>query len=541
MISPGLDAPKTFYRQAGGNFVSASGDGDVLTQAGSPVTGIINRRLYYPVTVTYTDRDGSTRTFPYLDSSSLIDLSSSPNIASLLSHKALPLTTWNFPTGVKITAQYYNLVAAPDVIGLYSVKNNLGASIVADPAPDIGSATRQPRCVYENSRYHLEWLPARDATVHYTTSGGQTFVVNMGAQQAWNPVNDRFEFYCSNTGRPYWSDGGDGGGPVNQYLTGQTYPLSVTDSAGGTWKLVHGLIADSNPLYFGGYYALSEVYLASDANNPALSIGRGVDANVRTVTDRNGQNWSYFTSAYRFETLSPEQAAVSPANGSVSYFDRWGSAARLVDPLLRVTTIDYDDRGREIQRTFPEGNSELTAYDARNNVTSKTQRGKPGSGLADLVTLAGYVGAASAVTCSNLVTCNKVALVRDPLAHRTSYTWDTTTGLLLTQTSGLNSAGSACLIAATSGGCPQVTYNYSSFAGTDGSNFSLLSSKIEQIDGATARTTSYGYDTANHFVMKEQVLDAGTGTLNLRTCAKYDALGNIISLTKPRGTGATCP
>jgi len=33
-------------------------------QTGAPVAGIINRRLYYPVSFTLTDRDGSNPRYP---------------------------------------------------------------------------------------------------------------------------------------------------------------------------------------------------------------------------------------------------------------------------------------------------------------------------------------------------------------------------------------------------------------------------------------------------------------------------------------------
>ncbi len=536
VVTPGLDKQKTFYRQAGGNFVSADADGEVLAQTGVPITGIINRRLYHPVTVNYTDGGGSIRTYPHaLAGSSLTSVISSPNIAGLFSPKSLRLSTWSFPTGVKISTLYYNTLAAPDVVGLYSVTNNLGASIIADPGPDSGSGTRQPVCTNNgNNNDTLTWLPARPATTHYKTSGNVSFTVTMGAQVIYNPTNINFEYGC-NHGQAF-ADFGDFHKPVTAYY-GTSNVISSTDSAGATWAYGLTRVGETNPYYYGGYVVLDRLYKASNTTNPALTLSYGQDANVRSLTDLNGKSWTYYSSQFRSETLSPTQAAANPANGAAVYYDRWGQGIRSVDPLLRTTSTRYNDFGRVVETYAPEGNSEQIDYDVRGNIVQRTQHAKPGTGLPDLVTKTGYVGGPTLATCSSLTTCNKPAYVIDALDHRISYSWDATHGQLLTASSGLNAAGT-CLLAG--GTCPVTTIGYGSFAGTAplGGTLYLPISKQEPIAAGSTTTTSFEYDSANKFAMKGQVVD--NGGLALRTCYKFDAAGRLIAKTDPNAGLTSC-
>jgi hypothetical protein len=133
-------------------------------------------------------------------------------------------------------------------------------------------------------------------------------------------------------------------------------------------------------------------------------------------------------------------------------------------------------------------------------------------------------------------TCNKPSYVVDPKGNRTNYTWDATHGGLLTETSGLNSAG-GCALAG--GVCPVTTYGYTAFAGTDGASFYLLTSKQELISSGVTTTTTYEYDASNHWALKSSVADSGG--LSVRSCYKFDATGNLISITTPRAGLTSCP
>ncbi len=106
------------------------------------------------------------------------------------------------------------------------------------------------------------------------------------------------------------------------------------------------------------------------------------------------------------------------------------------DPLSHVTSRTYDASGRLSTVTFPEGNSVQYGYDTRGNVTLVTHVAKAGSGLANIVTSAGYD-----TTCANPVTCNQPNWTRDALGAQTDYTYDATHGGVLTVTAPAPTAG----------------------------------------------------------------------------------------------------
>jgi hypothetical protein len=147
-----------------------------------------------------------------------------------------------------------------------------------------------------------------------------------------------------------------------------------------------------------------------------------------------------------------------------------------------------------------------------------------------------------AAQCSNIKTCNKPLYTIDARGYRTNFTYcapsnsDCTidTGQVRRITSGLSDGGNCTLGTV----CPEATYGYSPFTGSDGATFYLLTSKIERINATQSTTTTYAYDTSNKFVLREVVADAGG--LNLRTCFKFDASGNLLSKTAPKAGLTTC-
>lgn len=153
------------------------------------------------------------------------------------------------------------------------------------------------------------------------------------------------------------------------------------------------------------------------------------------------------------------------------------------------------------------------------------------------MTTTAYVEASNVWTCVNDKVCNKPSYVIDPRGYRTSYTWSTTHGELLSEVKGLDASGSCSM---SSGVCPTSTYGYTAVTGVDGATFYLLTSRQDKIDAATTTTTTWAYNnSAGKFTLKEQVVDSGA--LALRTCFKFDSTGNLVSKTEPRAGLATCP
>lgn len=196
------------------------------------------------------------------------------------------------------------------------------------------------------------------------------------------------------------------------------------------------------------------------------------------------------------------------------------------DELGRVTSYDYTADGWNITRiTRPEGDYTEYTLDARDNVTRITRVGKVGSGLTSTFTSAVFPA-----TCSNRLTCNKPSARLDARGAQTDFVYDPTHGGTLTET------GPAPTVGATR---PVITYTYGTAAGSDGTTLYRLSSKTEKIDATTSATTTYSYDAIHRMAPKEMVVSSGVD--NLRTCFKYDKVGNLISQTEPRAGLSSCP
>jgi hypothetical protein len=84
-----------------------------------------------------------------------------------------------------------------------------------------------------------------------------------------------------------------------------------------------------------------------------------------------------------------------------------------------------------------------------------------------------------------------------------------------------------------------IDYEYGTFTGVSGETFYLLTAKVEKIGTTQTLRTEYEYDPANKFVLKSLVVDPGG--LALRSCFKFDNVGNLISKTEPSAGLASCP
>jgi YD repeat-containing protein len=235
---------------------------------------------------------------------------------------------------------------------------------------------------------------------------------------------------------------------------------------------------------------------------------------------------------------------------AVTYLDDLRRSTQSINPLGFSGFNVYNDAGQLVRAIAPEGDAVEYLYDARGNKTRECRIAKGrvtwsslpdpkvaqcNATLGDLVSSVTYVEGPTLrmEQCVNLKTCNKPASIVDPNGHRTDYSWSGTHGGLLTEAQGLNPAG-ACAVA---GGCPLITYGYAAFTGTDGAVFYRVTSKTEKIDAATSTVTTYAYDPANKFQLISRTIDSGG--LNLRTCGRYDGVGNLVSMSDPRQ--GTCP
>lgn len=541
-LTLGLDGDKSFYLQGDQTFRSSKADGESLTVQGAPSIGIIDRWIYTNTAATYTDSRGTIRSYARVPPPSGWDLSS-PGLEGPYTRKSAYLTTWIFPSGIKITASYNNPVATPQTFSLNSVSNSLARSITMS---------------YLNYGYNylyycdtmggpVQRSPGSNSKITFITSGGQqaSFITapqtirTIPAGYFYNKLDNFIE--NADTGLGLSCPPNSLTPPIGT-ISVPFAPLTSSVAAdGATWSYQSGQLNTQFLASAGGggyYFASLPVHTGIQAPGDltmSVQIAFGPDGKARTVTDRKGNIWNYYSSLWRAEIVSPVQAATG-ASGSATYFDRLSRAARSIDPQGRTTTTSYDPASRPSTVTNPEGDATVTAYDVRSNPIQQTEKSKPASGLSDLMSSASYLETSTISNCVNRVTCNRPANTIDANGNRTNYTWDATTGNLLTVTKGLNSAGS-CVLAGSA--CPVTTFAYTPFTGSDGATFYLLSTKTEKIDASNFTTTAYTYNPSNHWVVKSVVTDSAG--LSLRACFAFDASGNLISKTKPKAGLTACP
>src|SRR3546814_2079390 len=151
-------------------------------------------------------------------------------------------------------------------------------------------------------------------------------------------------------------------------------------------------------------------------------------------------------------------------------------------------------------------------YDARGNVTETRQVAKAGSGLADIVTSAGYDA-----TCTSTAKCNKPNWTKDAKLKQTDYSYNTTNGNILTMT----------LPPATSGGTrPKVTYSYTGVNGVQMvTGISTCRAGSSCAGTANEVKTTFAYDSLQR--PTSVTIAAGNGSVSSTTGYAYDTKNNL--------------
>lgn len=205
----------------------------------------------------------------------------------------------------------------------------------------------------------------------------------------------------------------------------------------------------------------------------------------------------------------------------------------VTDGRGKTTTVTYDSLGRPDTVTFPEGNKLVYGYDSRGNLQITTRKAKAGSGLTDTYTTASFDS-----TCTNIATCNSPNWVQDALGNRTDYTYDSTTGLLLSETAPAATTGAKRA---------QTRYSYT----TNSAGVTLLTGISQCQTGATTDTpscvgtadevkTTIAYDANLNVTSLTKADGATTPTLSVVAAATYDLSGNLITVDGPlSGTNDT--
>ncbi|WP_454886193.1 RHS repeat-associated core domain-containing protein [Sphingomonas oryzagri] len=316
----------------------------------------------------------------------------------------------------------------------------------------------------------------------------------------------------------------------SSYASSIYSPQQITDPMSRTWGITYGTTTNIK----WPSSSTTNVTVAYAANGSVASVSKGA------------QTWTY---AYVVSGTTATETVTDPlSHQTVVISDLTiGRPTSVKDALGHTTTYAYDANANLTKITYPEGNYIQFTPDARGNVTQTTQVAKAGSGLANIVTTAGYD-----TTCTYVAKCNKPNWTKDALGHQTDYTYDNSTGNLLTVTQP----------APTTGGVrPQTRYTYTAMqAYYHNASGSIVASgtSISMLTGTSAcRTTAscsgtadevkatIGYGpqtagTANNLLAVSVAKGSGDGTLTSTTAATYDPFGNLASVDGPlAGTADT--
>jgi len=238
--------------------------------------------------------------------------------------------------------------------------------------------------------------------------------------------------------------------------------------------------------------------------NPAFPatafVTNSYDSLSRIKTQANSRNQvtTYYLAGSRAFAVDPV------GNKRTWYLNRLGSTTRFLDGLGNETKTSFDGLNRPVTVTAPEGNQIVITFDKNDNPLTITQVPKPGSGLSNLVR-----------TFTYHATWAKALTEIDRRGNTTTFSYDPATGNLLTVKRPV-----------IGGLTPTVTLTYNSRG-------QILTNTDE-----TGVVTQSTFDTVTE-KMLTQVVDPGTGRLNITTSFGFDTVGNITSFTDPRSNVVT--
>ena len=208
------------------------------------------------------------------------------------------------------------------------------------------------------------------------------------------------------------------------------------------------------------------------------------------------------------------------------------------DALGHSITFTYDTAGRLATVTAPEGNKLTYSYDARDNLVQTVATPKPGSPLGTITTSASFDA-----SCVYLAKCNKPNSQTDPTGKVTNFTYDNSTGEMLTWTAPAPSSG---------GVRPEVRYTYSNLYAYYKNSAGVIAAASAPITKVTSTSTcrsgstcaglptetvttlNYGAaGVANNLLQQSSSVASGDGSVSAATTRTLDPNGDVISIDGP--------
>lgn len=317
-------------------------------------------------------------------------------------------------------------------------------------------------------------------TVSYTYSSGKLSSVSngMGRTLSLHYTSDRITSVTDGTGRSISYD---------YDLDGNL--VGFTDS-------------ESNETVFGYDLPgrLIQIFMPANPSSPIVTNEYDSLDRVKTQTDANNNEWSYFFAGARTVETDPL------GNSKTIYFNADGMPVREIDALNHETVNEYDGLNRLIRQVRPEGDFVSWSYDHNSNVLTETITPKPGSGLS----ARSFVNTYDALW-------GKLETHTDFNGNTTTYSYDAVTGRLLS----VEREQVGAII-------PTVTHTYNSRG-------QILTTTDE-----VGKVNKYTYDPVFESILSAvEDFDVGLTRLNLTTAFDYDDVGNIVSVTDPNGNETT--
>jgi Rhs family protein len=243
-------------------------------------------------------------------------------------------------------------------------------------------------------------------------------------------------------------------------------------------------------------------FLPQNPTSPLITNSYSTDDKLVSQLDANSNQTTFYKSPTRHEFVNPL------GHSLVYFFDSGERLAREIDELGFETKYRYDPLGRLVEMEYPDGQKTLWTYTSKHKVATVTNKAKPGSGLADIVSSATYEA-----------TFNKIATATDGRGNTTSYTYAS------------NGQVETVVSPVVNGGSPTVTMTY---------NVRGQPVTITEPTGIVTKF-EYAFDTDPQAteVVTKMTFDFGTGRKNLVTEYGYNAWGNMTSAKDPRGNSST--
>ncbi|WP_188452569.1 RHS repeat domain-containing protein, partial [Glycocaulis albus] len=138
---------------------------------------------------------------------------------------------------------------------------------------------------------------------------------------------------------------------------------------------------------------ISSIRVPGSSSNDVSYAYNGA-GRVSSITYGGSQTWTYAYSDSGGQRTTTVTSPLGHTDVLVSNLST-GLPVSSTNGVGQTTSLEHDSHGRVTKVIYPEGNEVRYAYDARGNVTEVRRVAKPGTGLPDLVTSAGYPSSCS--------------------------------------------------------------------------------------------------------------------------------------------------